>query len=128
MRVFSTTGAPLASFFAYDASFTGGVRVAAAGSKVITGAGPGGGPHVRAFEADGTPTATSFFAYDASFTGGVYVSAGDVDADGSADIVTGAGAGGGPHVQVFSADGTNTLASFFAYAPAFTGGVYVGGK
>ncbi|MEQ9641608.1 MAG: hypothetical protein RIM84_16405 [Alphaproteobacteria bacterium] len=40
-------------FFAYDANFTGGVRVATgdvnndATPEIITAAGPGGGPHVR---------------------------------------------------------------------------------
>ena len=44
----------------------------------------------------------SYFAYDPAFTGGVFVSAGaDMNFDGLADVVTGAGAGGGPHVKVF---------------------------
>src|SRR5262245_41862319 len=40
-------------------------------------------------------------------------------------LVTGAGAGGGPHVQVFDASTGEVLASFFPYPPAFTGGVRV---
>ena len=45
----------LASFFAYDPTFAGGVHVAAGDIDedgrvdVITGAGPGGDPHVKAF-------------------------------------------------------------------------------
>jgi hypothetical protein len=71
----------------------------------------------------------SFFAYAAGFTGGVYVSTGDVNGDGLDDVITGAGANGGPHVRVFSgASGqqlSGAIGSFFAYAPDFTGGVRV---
>src|SRR5205823_11940681 len=60
------------------------------------------------------------------FTGGVAVAAGDVNKDGKADVITGAGAGGGPHVQVFSAGNPLVvLQSFQAYAPTFAGGVSV---
>ncbi len=123
------TGPILGSFYAYDPGFRGGVDVATGDldgdgrDEIVTGAGPGGGPHVRGFNASGTPLA-GFFAYDPGFTGGVNVAAGDVDGDGRDEIVTGAGAGGGPSVTVRRADGT-LLASFFAYDPGFTGGVDV---
>src|SRR5262249_25632237 len=66
-----------------------------------------------------------FFAYDPNFTGGVFVAAGDVNGDGFADIICGADAGGGPDVAVFSGQDGSRLVSFFAYDPAFTGGVRV---
>jgi FG-GAP repeat len=65
-------------------------------------------------------------AYNPAFTGGVFVAAGDLNGDGRADVITGAGPGGGPHVRAFSGTDNAPLASFFAYAPAFTGGVSVG--
>jgi hypothetical protein len=126
------TGAALMSFFAYAPGFTGGVRVAAGDvdndghADVITAAGTGGGPHVRVISGQTGSELLSFFAYDAGFAGGVFVASGDVNDDGFADIITGAGAGGGPHVKVFSGQDLTLLQSFFAYDPAFAGGVDVG--
>ena len=53
------------------------------------------------------------------------VAAGDVNGDGHADIVAGAGPGGGPQVKVFNGIQGNLLQSFFAFAPSFQGGVNV---
>jgi hypothetical protein len=66
-----------------------------------------------------------FFAYDASFTGVVYVAVGDLTGDGRADIVAGAGAGGGPHVKVFDGKTFTMTRSFYAFNALFTGGVRV---
>lgn len=92
------------------------------------GADAGGGPLVTITFVNGTYT--SFFAYASSFTGGVRVALGDVNGDGSIDVITGAGPGGGPQVNVYNVNtlsGVVTLqSSFFAFsAPSFTGGVYV---
>jgi hypothetical protein len=122
---------PIGSFFAYAPAFAGGVFVASGDvngdgrDDIITGAGAGGGPHVRVFSGIDGVELFGFFAYESNFTGGVSVAAGDVDADGQADVVTGAGAGGGPHVRVFSGADRSELFGFFAYQPAFAGGVYV---
>ena len=123
------------SFFAYDPGFTGGVFVAAADvngdgrADIITSVGPGGGPHVRVFDGTtGAPLAGplgSFFAYDPRFTGGVFVAAADLTDDDRADLVIGPGPGGGPHVRVLDAATGASRAEFFAYDPAFTGGVHV---
>jgi hypothetical protein len=141
VRVFSGAAFPalvdLASFLAYDPAFSGGVRVALGDvngdgvTDIVTAAGPGGGPHVRVFSGAALPglvELAGFFAYDPAFTGGVFVAAGDVDGDGVADVVTGADAGGGPHVRVFSGAALPALvelAGFFAYSPTFTGGVRI---
>lgn len=124
----------LASFFAYETGFTGGVNVAIGDfngdgrNDLITGAGPGGGPRVRVFNGQNLGNSLAdFLAYDAGFRGGVDVAIGDVNRDGRGDIVTGALAGGGPHVKVFAngSTGLTALYSFFAYAQAFRGGVNV---
>ena len=56
----------------------------------------------------------------------MYVAAGDVNGDGIADIIVGAGEGGGPEVKVFNGANLNLLADFFAYDPTLRGGVRVG--
>jgi hypothetical protein len=124
-------GTVLYSFLAYDPAFTGGVRVAAGDvdgdglADIVTAPGPGGGPDVRVFSGASGQMIRQYLAYDIRFTGGVYVAAGDVNGDGFADVITGAGFGGGPEVKVFSGLGGAVLQDFFAYAAAFRGGVRV---
>jgi hypothetical protein len=126
-----TTGKALADLLAYDAGFRGGVRVATADVNgdgvpdIITAPGAGGGPHVKVFDGATLKLLGQFMAYDPGFRGGVFVAAGDVNGDGTADIVTGADAGGGPHVKVFDGKSFAVVRSFLAYAPNFTGGVRV---
>jgi peptidoglycan hydrolase-like protein with peptidoglycan-binding domain len=127
--VLDSVGNIKSSFLAYDYRFPGGVHVAAGDvdgdgrADIVTGPGPGGGPNVRVFDAGGG-LKSSFMAYEDAFPGGVSVAVGDVDGDGRADIVTGAGPGGGPLVKVFDVSG-NLKSYFFAYDPAFAGGVRV---
>ena len=92
-------------------------------AEIVTGPGPGRLPEVKVFDSDGTMI-NKFLAYGEGFFGGVKVAVGDVDRDGEADIITGAGAGGGPHVRIFKANG-NLIDQFFAYNQNFKGGVNV---
>ena len=125
------TGGLVKTFFAYEPSFRGGVHVAAGDvngdgkADIIAGAGNGGAPRVVVFDGVNGAMLRSFFAYDPSFRGGVQVSAGDVNNDGIADVVTGAGAGGAPHATVFDGKTGAQIRSFFAYDQAFRGGVQV---
>lgn len=132
VRSFEPSGNARNGFFAYDGGWQGGVRVAVGQldvnpadtvEEIVTGAGPGGGPHVRTFRENGAPIG-SFFAYDGGFRGGVYVASGDVDGIPGDEIITGAGAGGGPHVRIFNSLGA-PIGGFFAYDPGFPGGVRV---
>jgi hypothetical protein len=59
------------------------------------------------------------------FTGGVRVVVNDGNGDGIADIVTGAGPGGGPQVNVFSFPALDLLFSFYSGEESNTGGVFV---
>lgn len=119
-----------ASFFAYDASFTGGVRVAVGDvnndgfADIITGTGPGAS-HVKVFDGQTLAEVQSFFAFTPVFSGGVYVAAGDVNGDGFADIITAPGEGSAGEVKVFDGNSSLLIGSFFAYSPDYTGGVRV---
>src|SRR5262245_34349672 len=94
-------------------------------NDIVTGTDSGPTAHVKAFNGHTLTETASFFAYGPSFAGGVRVATGDVNGDGTADIITGAGPGGGPHVKAFSGVDHSELKSFFAYTPAFTGGIFV---
>jgi membrane-associated phospholipid phosphatase len=134
VEVFSgKDGSLLQSFMAYSTSFFGGVNVAAGDvngdgrADIIVGPGAGGGPNVKVFSGADGSLLQSFMAYDPAFTGGVNVGGGDLDGTGFADVITGAGAGGGPHVKAFAGPAAQEVRSFMAYDPAFTGGVSVCG-
>jgi hypothetical protein len=130
--VFSgATGALLLQFFAYDPSFRGGVSVAAGDTtgdglaEIITGAGIGGGPHVRVFNGVTGVGIASFFAFDPGLRDGVNVALLRGPVFGTSSIIAAQGPGGNSEVRVFN----NQLAevtSFFAYDPSFLGGVNLG--
>jgi len=95
------------------------------GDELLAGPGPNqnNGPHVRGFEAHGTPMPRlSFLAYG-THQYGVNVTAGDLDADGRDEIITGPGPGPvfGPHVRGWNYDEKGPVTampgvSFFAYS------------
>ncbi len=149
------TGQTIAQFSAFDPAFTGGVSVALADVNgdgipdLVVGAGPGGGSEVKVI--DGTKLdevqangeiATSalladFHAFNVGSPSGVSVAAADLNGNGRTDIVVGAGRGGPPEVKIIDGTGLDglqaggeianslVLADFYAFNPAFTGGVSV---
>ncbi|MBI4135529.1 S8 family serine peptidase [Candidatus Uhrbacteria bacterium] len=131
VRVFESNGTVVGSFFAYDPRFRGGVNVAVGDlngngiAEIVTAAGPGGGPHIRIFDAQGNVLG-SFFAYDKHLRGGVQLAVGDLDGDGVSEIIAapGKGTGYGGEVRVFDARG-NLKRRLQAYPSNFTGGVNV---
>src|SRR5205823_13135310 len=95
----------------------------------------GGGPNVTVFQgaadlslARQPSPILSYFPYDIHFTGGVRVTAGDVNGDGRAEIVAGAGPGGGPNVTVYRlVNGQpQVLQSYFAFDPRLAAGLFIG--
>lgn len=98
VRVFNgTTLAIISQWYAYESSFSGGVNVAVGDLgadgvfEVVTGAGVGGSPLVKVFNAGSGAFITQFLAYADAFKGGISVGINDGNGDGTLDIVTGAG-------------------------------------
>ena len=125
-----------------DDKFRGGARVGLADingdgrADLLVSAGFMGGPRVAGYEGSGLLTGTKaklfndFFAFEDTLRNGVYLTGGDVNGDGFADLIVGAGPGGAPRVTVF--DGRTLLsskvtqvASFFTGNDESRGGVRV---
>lgn len=112
------------------ANFKGGARIATGnvdpsvpGDEIVVAAGPGGGPHVRVYAADGY-FLSGFFVPDVDFRTGLDVSVGDINNDGTDEIIVGLGPQNLPAVYVFRVDGL-LLSKFNAYDPRARVGVNV---
>jgi hypothetical protein len=137
VRVFDGTNGSLIRSIQPFADFTGGTFVAAGDfdndgkADVIVTPDLSGGPRVSIFSgADGSAMANFFGIDDANFRGGARAAAGDVNGDGTTDLVLSAGFGGGPRIAVFdgkSVGGTPTklMNDFFAFEQALRNGCYV---
>jgi hypothetical protein len=130
VKIFSgTTNGEIGSFFAYDVAFQGGVYVASGDvngdgfDDIITGAGLGGGPHVKVFDGLTRQVIISFFAFDIQFQGGVRVASADYNGDRLDDIITAQGPGG-TRVRVFSAADGALLKELIPFSDT-TAGLFV---
>ncbi len=137
------TGLELVSFQPFEASFTGGVFLAAGdlngdgAPELIVSPDQGGGPRVRVFDGGSivlrAPVAMAdFFGIDdPNFRGGARVAAADVNGDLASDLVVAAGFGGGPRVAVFDGRSVATstpvrlVSDFFAFEPTLRNGAFV---
>lgn len=132
VKIFRMDGVPFAKeWHAYGPSFSGGASVAVGDLdgdgvlEIVTGAGAGHKPEVRVFRADGTVVHKGWLAYTPTFRGGVHIAVGDLDGDRRAEIITGAGRGGGPHIRIFDRKGKVLHPGFFAFTPTKREGVQV---
>ncbi len=141
-RVVVLDGVTKAELFAIDpfeASFTGGVYVAAGD---LTGDGladlvitpdEGGGPRVRIFNGGDFKQLADFFGIDdPNFRGGARAAVADVTGDGVGDLLVAAGFGGGPRLAAFDGKSlagapTKPFGDFFVFESTLRNGVFVAG-
>ena len=127
----------------FGRGYTGSVTVATGDltgdgvEDIVVGAGRGLTPQVKVYDGATLKELGTLMAYSNTFTGGVSVAIGDVNGDGRADLVTGAGIGSAPHVKMFN--GTTlfptaggslnakapAVKSYFAFETSFRGGISV---
>ena len=150
MKIFKLTAnglTQIADFFGItDPDFRGGARAAVGDlngdghSDLIVTAGASGGPRVAVFDGRsivsfGTPVKMidDFFVFDPADRSGVTVAAGDLDGDGKAELLFGAGPGGGPRVLVLrfadlASTGSAPFGNFFASDDTQRNGVQLAAK
>ena len=92
-----TNGRQIASFFAFDPGFVNGVYVATGDfdsdghADIVVAAGFGAGPHVKVFSGRNLGIElASFYTFDPRYVGGLDIATGDVNGDGTPEIVVGA--------------------------------------
>jgi uncharacterized repeat protein (TIGR01451 family) len=114
--------------------FTGGIFVALGdlkgdgGLEVVCGAdgAPNGDPFFNVWDLSGTQQLSpNVYAFEKGFHGGVRVAVGDVDGDGTNEIIAAAGPNGLPYVQVVNGQTFALGRRFEVFVTGFTGGVTV---
>lgn len=129
VKIFSRSGKLSGLFNAYAKSFRGGINLTTADvngdgeEEIVTVPAAGAAPQVRIFDRRGKSLG-QFFAYPKTFKGGVNVASGDIDGDGTDEIITAPSSGAGLKLKIFSKNGT-LISQFFAFAKTFKGGVSI---
>ncbi len=115
----------------FGPNFRGGMRVSTGDvngdgvADIIVAAGPGGNSSIKVYDGTNGGVIVGFQAFS-GYNGAVNVASGDINNDGYEDIIVAPGSlGAGPNVRVISGKNGSLLRSFYAYAPAYTGGVTV---
>ena len=110
----------LASFYAFDRSFKGGLRLATADADgdgvidIITSTASGPISHVVAFANLGQSVITSFYAFPEAVRNGVEIAAADLDGDNIAELILGTSGDTTQQVGIYNGN-PNAIDYFMAY-------------
>lgn len=128
VKVYKGKGRISKTFYAFEKAFQGGGFIATGDvdndglDEIVIGAGPGGGPRVRAFEKSGK-CILDFMAFESTFKGGVDVAVGNIDGKGRAEIIVSKATSGQAWIKVFR--GKKQIRTFLALTSLHTGGATV---
>jgi RHS repeat-associated protein len=132
-----------------DPNFRGGARIGMADldgdgkDDLLVSAGFLGGPRIalwngaNLFDSKPVKLVSDFFAFEPELRNGAFVAGGDMDGDGRAELIFGAGPNGAPRVFILSyaavaanveAAKANSYANFFAFDTNLRGGIRVAAK
>lgn len=138
--VSGSTGADLIAVTPVLGGFAGGAFLAVGDvdgdgkAELAVSADAGGGTRIQLFRVagGGLEPVVDFLAFgDLNFRGGSRVALADLDRDGGADLIVGAGVGGAPRMAIYNGRGlgagraTHLMPDFFALDPGLRSGVYV---
>lgn len=121
------------SFMAYATTFRGGVNAKIGDidgdgvGEIVTVPDSAAGGQVRAFEQDGTWIG-DIWPYGSTFRGTLSIALGDVDGDGSDEVIIAPKSNGGPHVRVYNfteGEGFGLHSQFNAYNTSLRTGIKV---
>ena len=127
IRVFEGSGdlKPI-QFFAFHPDFRGGINVAAGDfdgdgkDEIVASQASEGEAWVKVYRYNNNQDILGQFnAYGSGVEIGTHIAVSDIDLDGIAEIVTGAGYGGGPHIRIFEGNGEVINSGFFGYSESF---------
>lgn len=141
MIIDGKTGATLFEVAPFEASFTGGVYVAAGDinndgvPELVITPDQGGGPRVQVYDGASFDKIADFFGItDPDFRGGARAAVADIDGDGFGDLIVSAGFEGGPRVAVWNgttiATGstpTKLIDDIFVFEDTLRNGAFVTG-
>jgi hypothetical protein len=128
VKVWNGSGVLLGDFFAFDNAQSQGLHIAAGDldgdgkAEIIAALETGSKAYVRVFSGASGIKIGEFLSINSGFSGGLNLAIGDVDGNGSKEILVVPNGGGGPNVFAYDSTG-KMLGNFFAYEEPYRGGV-----